>query len=69
MVGSLVVTEKSPLVKLRAIAHKVKFYPLDDFVHLCYLQDNKCPPLWGRTLIRMLITGWQNEMINWKKVF
>ena len=37
MVGSLVATEKSPLVKLRAMAHKVIFYPLVDFAHLCYL--------------------------------
>ena len=37
MVGSIVATEKSPLFKLRAIAHKANFYPLVDFVHLCYL--------------------------------
>ena len=37
MVGSLIATEKSPLVKLRAIAPKVNFYPLVDFVHPCYL--------------------------------
>ena len=29
-----VATEKSPFVKLRAIAFKVNFYPLIDFVHL-----------------------------------
>ena len=32
----LVATEKSPLVNLRSIAHIVNFYPLVDFVHLCY---------------------------------
>ena len=37
MVGSLVATEKYPFVKLRAIAHKVNFYSLVDFVNLCYL--------------------------------
>ena len=37
MVGSNVATEKSPLFKLRAIAHKANFYPLVDFVHLCHL--------------------------------
>ena len=33
----LVATEKSPLVKWRAIVHKVNFYPLVDFVQLRYL--------------------------------
>ena len=37
MVASLVASVKSPLVKLRAMAHKVNFYHLIDFVHLCYL--------------------------------
>ena len=34
MVVSLNANENSPLVKLRAIAYKVNFYPLIDFVHL-----------------------------------
>ena len=45
MVGFLVATEKSPLVKSRALAHKVNFYPVVDFVHLYYLNITKflCP--------------------------